>query len=291
MRSFLLAALIVPSFLGCRSNEESANVADAVVEDTAVEVAVDTSVADTAIADAPKDVSFPDPFVGCTKDPGPGTVTVPETETGDDPIGGADKFTMAMAMQGFPGGVGDAGDAGAAGDAADATSASDAGVGTLKAAITTELGVIVCTLDEAKAPISVANFVGLARGTRPFQDLTSGKWVVRRFYDGLKWHRVIYDFVIQGGDPRGNGTGGPGYDLVNENHVAEPAGTLAMAAGATPSGSQFYIVVGKGPAADYNVFGKCELEVASNISLVETNAKDAPKVPIHMTRIDIARCP
>lgn len=269
MRSLLVAALIVPSLLGCSSKEETTIVPDAVVEDTAVDVSVDTAVADTGPADAPKDVSFPDPFVACTKDPGPGTVTVPETETGDDPIGGAEKFTMAMAMQGYP----------------------SSATGTLKAAITTEMGVIVCTLDEAKAPISVANFVGLARGTRPFYETATGKWVARRFYDGLKWHRVIYDFVIQGGDPRGTGTGGPGYDLVNENHVAEPAGTLAMAAGTVPSGSQFYIVVGKGPAAEYNVFGMCETEVAANIASVDTNAKDAPKVPIHMTRIDIARCP
>ncbi|MBI2389667.1 MAG: peptidylprolyl isomerase [Deltaproteobacteria bacterium] len=176
---------------------------------------------------------------------------------------------MELALQGFP----------------------STATGKLTAAITTQLGIIVCTLDETKAPISVANFVGLARGTRPFYDPSVAKWVARRFYDGLKWHRVIYDFVIQGGDPRGTGSGGPGYDLVKENQIAEPAGTLAMAAGDTPSGSQFYIVVGKGPAPNYNVFGTCALEVASEISMVETTSSDRPKVPIHMQRIDIARCP
>ena len=73
-------------------------------------------------------------------------------------------------------------------------------------------------------------------------------WMLGRFYDGLKWHRVVPGFVIQGGDPRGNGTDGPDYSLVDENHVAEPLGTLAMAAGTAPSGSQFYVVVGTDPA-------------------------------------------
>ena len=66
-----------------------------------------------------------------------------------------------------------------------------------------------------------------------------------------------------------------------------PHGTHA---GTAPSGSQFYIVTGTGPKADYNVFGKCDLEVAVAISSVETKTNDAPKVPVHMTRIDIARC-
>ena len=264
---FALALACSP--VACSSTEEAAPADAAPPADTmAPEVAADTFVADTAPVDA-RPETYPDPFTACTKDPGPGTVTVPETETGTDPIGGAEKFTLEMALQGYP------------------TTAS----GALKAAISTELGVIVCTLDEKNAPISVANFVGLARGTRPFVDIATGKWTARRFYDGLKWHRVIFDFVIQGGDPRGTGSGGPGYDLVKENQVKEPAGTLAMAAGATPSGSQFYIVTGTGPAPNYNVFGTCELAVATEISAVETNTKDAPKVPIRMTRIDIARCP
>lgn len=265
----LFAALAPLVLLACSSKEEAAPAADSGVTEAAVDAAVDTLVApDTAPVDA-KPEAFPDPFTGCTKDPGPGTVTVAETETGDDPTGGAEKFTLAMAMQGYP----------------------STATGALKAAITTELGIIVCTLDEAKAPISVANFVGLSRGTRPFLDNATGKWVARRFYDGLKWHRVIFDFMIQGGDPRGTGSGGPGYDLVDENHVKEPAGTLAMAASSTPSGSQFFIVTGTGPAPDYNVFGACDLTAATAISAVETNTKDAPKTPVHMTRIDIARCP
>jgi peptidyl-prolyl cis-trans isomerase A (cyclophilin A) len=202
---------------------------------------------------------------GCPRDPGPGTLTVdPASKT--DPTGGAEHFTIAQAMTGYP----------------DAQ-------GVLTAVITTELGSIRCELDEAKAPISVANFVGLARGTRPF--LKSGKWKLGRFYDGLIWHRVIPDFVIQGGDPLGKGTGGPGYDLVEENHVDEPLGTLAMAASNVPSGSQFYVVVGKGPSADYNVFGTCATETAKAIAAVPVDGNDKPVTAVHMSRIDIARCP
>ena len=183
-----------------------------------------------------------------------------------DPIGSADQFTLALALAGFP-----------------------AGGGKLTAAILTEKGSIKCELAEAAAPISVANFVGLARGTRPYK--AAGKWKAGHFYDGLIWHRVIPNFVIQGGDPLGTGTGGPGYDLVKENQIEEPLGTLAMAASAKVSGSQFYVVVGKGPAADYNVFGTCATENAVTIAKVPRDADDLPTVPVHLLKVEIARCP
>jgi peptidyl-prolyl cis-trans isomerase A (cyclophilin A) len=205
-----------------------------------------------------------DPLAGCTKDPGAPPVT-------PDPMIDPAMFTMDKATAGFP-----------------------AGTGTWKAAITTEQGVITCAFDEKNAPFTVANFIGLARGTRPYQDYKTMEWKVGHFYDGLIWHRVIPDFVIQGGDPRGTGTGGPGYGpLPVENHVDEPLGTLAMAAtGPTePSGSQFYIVVGTGPAADYNVFGSCDTTAAIAISGVPRNKADKPVTPVHMTKVEIARCP
>jgi peptidyl-prolyl cis-trans isomerase A (cyclophilin A) len=207
-----------------------------------------------------------DPLVGCTKDPGAPPPQV-DRNAGSDPTGGAAAFTLAQALAGFP-----------------------AGAGTLVAAISTEKSTIRCELLEAAAPISVANFVGLARGTRPFKDAT-GKWTSGHFYDGLTWHRVIPEFVIQGGDPIGNGTGGPGYDLVKENQVDEPLGALAMAASNQVSGSQFYIVVGKAPAPSYNVFGTCKTESAIAIANVERDGRDAPKVPVHMLEVAIARCP
>lgn len=212
-----------------------------------------------------KDALPPNPLPECPQDPGPTQTSIPPAKS--DPIGGADKFTLAQALEGYP---------------------QVAGV--LTALITTELGKIRCDLDEAAAPISVANFVGLARGTRPY-DADIKKWTVGRFYDGLLWHRVIPGFVIQGGDPNGNGTGGPGYDLVVENQVAELFGTLAMAGGESPSGSQFYIVVGNGPAANYNVFGRCETATATAIAAQPRDDADKPLTPVHIQRVDIARCP
>jgi peptidyl-prolyl cis-trans isomerase A (cyclophilin A) len=212
-----------------------------------------------------KDALPPNPLPECPQDPGPPATTATVSPT--DPIGGAEKFTLAQALAGYP-----------------------QVTGVLTALITTEQGKIRCDLDEAAAPISVANFVGLARGTRPYEaDIK--KWKVGRFYDGLVWHRVIPGFVIQGGDPDGKGSGGPGYDLVVENQVPELFGTLAMAAAETPSGSQFYIVVGKGPAPEYNVFGRCETATAMSIAAQPRDDNDKPLTPIHMQRIDIARCP
>ena len=218
---------------------------------------------------APVDAGFDpatDPLLGCTKDPGAPAVTVDPNAT-TDPAGGAAAFTLDKALAGFP-----------------------SSSGKLTVGIRTENGNIKCTLDDAAAPISVANFVGLARGTRPYQDSTK-KWKTGRFYDGLTWHRVIPGFVIQGGDPAGTGFGGPGYDLVNENHVDEPLGVLAMAAATVPSGSQFYIVVGKGPASDYNVFGTCTTEAAIAIANVPVDGNDKPTTPVHMLTVEIGRCP
>lgn len=220
---------------------------------------------DAARVPPPEDAG-PDPLLGCTKDPGAPAVQVDPASPGD-PTGGAAAFTLAQALAGFP-----------------------AGPGKLSAGIRTEMSTIRCELFETVAPISVANFVGLARGTRPYKD-EGGRWKVGKFYDGLTWHRVIPEFVIQGGDPDGLGTGGPGYDLVKENQVDEPLGTLAMAAAKEVSGSQFYIVVGKGPPPSYNVFGTCTTENAIAIANVERDRLDAPKVPVHMFTVEIGRCP
>lgn len=228
--------------------------------------------------DAGMEAALPDPLAACTKDPGPADPGIGLGDGGvEDPVvGGAASFTLAQALAGFP-----------------------SGPGVLTAVITTELGKIVCQLDEAKAPVTVANFVGLARGTRPSQN-NLGAWKAKRFYDGLIWHRVIPGFVIQGGDPQGNGGGGPGYSLPNENHLPQDLGVLSSAAGTTtddagmntfiPSGSQFYVVTGKGPGSDYNVFGKCTTDVAQAIADVPTK-NEAPITKVHMQRIEIGRCP
>ncbi len=126
----------------------------------------------------------------------------------------------------------------------------------LYADIYTNKGLITCRLDFEKAPLTVTNFVGLAEGTK--QHNRAG---VKHFYDGLTFHRVVPGFVIQGGDPQGNGMGGPGYkfpDEINPELKHDKPGILAMAnSGPNTNGSQFYITLAPEPNLDgkYNVFG------------------------------------
>ncbi len=123
---------------------------------------------------------------------------------------------------------------------------------TLTATFQTSLGEIVVKLLPEKAPKTVANFVELAEGTKEWKDPKSGQAVKRPLYDGTVFHRVIPDFMIQGGDPLGTGTGGPGYrfeDEIGPDNRFEKPGLLAMAnAGPNTNGSQFFITEGAGAA-------------------------------------------
>ena len=93
----------------------------------------------------------------------------------------------------------------------------------LYAVFETSMGTIVCELYYDKAPVTVANFVGLAKGEREWKDPQTGEMVKRPFYDDLKFHRCIPDFMIQGGCPLGNGRGGPGYSFSDEFHPDLPS--------------------------------------------------------------------
>ena len=162
------------------------------------------------------------------------------------------------------------------------------------ALIKTSEGNITCELFTKEAPNTVANFVGLATGTKEFKDLTTGKMVKRPFYNGLIFHRVIPGFMIQGGDPLGTGTGGPGYQFNNENTNASfnKPGVLAMAnAGPNTNGSQFFITVAPTPSleGDYNVFGQVisGQDVANKISNVPTSSQDRPVTPVVIESITI----
>ena len=164
------------------------------------------------------------------------------------------------------------------------------------AVIKTSVGTITCDLFTKEAPNTVANFVGLATGTKEFKDPKTGEMVKRPFYNGLTFHRVIPGFMIQGGDPIGNGTGGPGYQFDNENtnvSFSKP-GVLAMAnAGPNTNGSQFFITVAPSPSLQggYNVFGQVisGQDVADKISQVPTYPQDKPATPVIIESITIQK--
>jgi peptidyl-prolyl cis-trans isomerase A (cyclophilin A) len=131
--------------------------------------------------------------------------------------------------------------------------------------------------------MTVANFVGLARGMKPWLDPGSKRVVTDRpFYDGLTFHRVVHSFVIQGGDPQGDGKGGPGYQFENEKNdlTFDRAGRLGMAnAGPDTNGSQFFVTLGAFPHLDgmFTVFGQCDVDTPKTIASVEVETAG----PIH----------
>jgi peptidyl-prolyl cis-trans isomerase A (cyclophilin A) len=170
------------------------------------------------------------------------------------------------------------------------------GKGVLVATIATNRGTIHCELFDDKAPATVANFVGLATGQKPWTDPHTGKTVKNKpFYDGLVFHRVIPHFMIQGGDPVGRGTGGPGYTFDDElaPDLTHQPGTLAMAnAGPRTNGSQFFIdeVEAGWLNNHHTIFGRCkEIDVISKIAAVPRGRDDKPDEPVTITRLTIAR--
>ena len=161
----------------------------------------------------------------------------------------------------------------------------------------TSQGTIVVKLLEKEAPSTVANFVGLAEGTKEFTNEKTGKKEQRPFYDGLIFHRVIPQFMIQGGCPLGSGMGGPGYKFADEFHPSlkhSKAGRLSMAnAGPNTNGSQFFITVAETPWLDnrHTIFGNVVegQDVANKISNVPRDSNDRPRTPVTIQRLHIER--
>ncbi len=169
------------------------------------------------------------------------------------------------------------------------------GKGDLIATIKTSVGTVRCQLLADKAPMTVANFVGLATGKKPWLDPKTNKLQKNRpYYDGLIFHRVIPDFMIQGGDPTGTGSGGPGYQFGDETSpdVKMAPGVLAMAnAGPSTNGSQFFITEGTPSYLDgkHTIFGTCKpLDVVGKIARVKRDDSDRPATAVKM-KITISR--
>ncbi|HET7264574.1 MAG TPA: peptidylprolyl isomerase [bacterium] len=187
------------------------------------------------------------------------------------------------------------------------------------AVIHTTLGDLRCELFPDKAPKAAGNFIGLATGKKDWVDPRTGKAQHNKpYYNGIVFHRVIPGFVIQGGDPTGTGTGGPGYRFEDELHadlVFDRPGRLAMAnAGPNTNGSQFFIteapLPGLNPCLDeagcvrggrlvpkgtgYTIFGQCDdksVELVKRIARMPRDANDRPEQPVAITRVEIIDAP
>lgn len=195
------------------------------------------------------------------------------TPTSPDPLAG--KFTLDTATKGLP------------------------KKGTLRAKIETGMGTLECSLYADKTPNTVANFVGLARGLRPFWDPKSNAWVKRPLFDGTSFHRCIADFMIQGGDHLGDGTGQVGYvipdEIVGLKH--DRAGLLCMAnRGPNTNGGQFFITDAAAPhltqMGTYTIFGECTpLDVIHRIARAPRPypGSERPEPVVPLTKVTISR--
>jgi peptidyl-prolyl cis-trans isomerase A (cyclophilin A) len=214
-------------------------------------------------------VPTPPPLLPGEKRRPRGTAPHPEPST-PDPVTG--EFTLEQATEGLE------------------------GSGSLKAILIADLGRIECTLESGKAPRTVANFVGLARGKRPWWDQYTGAWVTRPYYNGLIVHEVVPGSHIAFGSPTGDGTGGPGYTIADEivqelGHDA--AGVLTMATtGPNSGGSQVLIL--DGPAPHMNgrntVFGRCApADAVFRIARVPQGAGHRPLTDVIIRAVLIER--
>ena len=168
----------------------------------------------------------------------------------------------------------------------------------LIAHFTTSEGSFAIQLFDQEAPKTVANFVGLAEGTKEWTDPRTGKKGTGGYYNGTIFHRVIADFMIQGGDPLGQGTGGPGYKFADEFHPKlkhTRVGILSMAnAGPNTNGGQFFVTLAATPWLDnkHSVFGEVVggMDVVKKIGGTSTSKPgDRPLKPITIQSVTIER--
>lgn len=163
----------------------------------------------------------------------------------------------------------------------------------------TSMGRITCHLFQKEAPKTVENFIALAEGKKDWTDpKTQQKMHNKPLYDGTVFHRVIPDFMIQGGDPAGNGMGGPGYQFEDETrgspHKFDKAGKLAMAnAGPNTNGSQFFITVAPTTwlTGKHTIFGEVVEghDVVNKITSLPRNSQDRPKKDVTVNSVKIER--
>jgi peptidyl-prolyl cis-trans isomerase A (cyclophilin A) len=162
--------------------------------------------------------------------------------------------------------------------------------------VTTE-GSFTVKLFEDEVPNTVANFVGLAEGTKEWTDPRTRQKTTTPYYNGIIFHRVIDGFMIQGGDPLGQGVGGPGYEFADEFHPRlrhDRAGILSMAnRGPNTNGGQFFITLAPTPHLNdrHSVFGKVTsgMDIVRRIGSTPTGRQDRPVKDIQILEIKIAR--
>lgn len=165
------------------------------------------------------------------------------------------------------------------------------------AVLDTSMGRITCQFFQKQAPNAVANFIGLAEGTKDWTNPETGKVEHNTpLYNGTIFHRVIPEFMIQGGDPLGTGMGNPGYSFNDEfdpNLNFDRPGRLAMAnSGPNTNGSQFFITEEAYPSLDqqYTIFGQCDdpsLAVVKAIARVPRDGNDRPLSPVALIKVSI----
>jgi peptidyl-prolyl cis-trans isomerase A (cyclophilin A) len=167
----------------------------------------------------------------------------------------------------------------------------------VNAEFVTSEGNFTVRLFDTEAPGTVANFVGLAEGTKEWTDPRSNQKVKQPYYDGTIFHRVIDGFMIQGGDPLGQGIGGPGYNFADEFHPSlrhSKAGILSMAnRGPNTNGGQFFITLGPTPHLDdrHSVFGEVVsgMDIVRKIGSTPTGDRDRPKKDVVIQTVRIER--